>query len=165
LIGGWGLTEDKIGSDASNLNTSVTKVKEGHKINGVKRWIGNGNKDLLITWAKNTENKKVEAYILETKGLQGWTPEVIKNKIGLRIVQNCHITLKDVVVAESQKLPLAIDFQNGTNLVLKHSRVYVCWVAAGICMGVYDNAIKYTTQRKQFGRSIAGKRCVIKDSN
>lgn len=87
LIGGWGLTEDKIGSDASNINTNVTKTNEGgYKINGVKRWIGNGNKDLLIAWAKNTENKKVQAYILETKGLQGWKSQVIKNKIGLRVV-------------------------------------------------------------------------------
>lgn len=62
-----------------------------------------------------------------------------------------------MIVGESQKLPLAIDFQSGTNRVLKHSRVFVCWVAAGIVMGVYDNAIQYTTKRKQFGRSISGK--------
>lgn len=67
------MTEDKVGSDASNINTTVTKVNEGYKINGVKRWIGNGNKDLLVAWAKNTENKKVEGYILETKGLKGWS--------------------------------------------------------------------------------------------
>lgn len=70
---------------------------------------------------------------------------MIKNKIGLRIVQNCTITLDNVVVPESQKLPLAVDFQNGTNKVLKHSRVFVCWIAAGICMGVYDNVIQYAT--------------------
>jgi alkylation response protein AidB-like acyl-CoA dehydrogenase len=80
----------------------------------------------------------------------------MKNKLAMRAVQNCHITLKDVVVAESQKLPHAIDFQRGTNRILKHSRVFICWIAAGIAMGVYDNAIKYTTERKQFGRSISG---------
>jgi acyl-CoA oxidase len=156
MIGGWGLTEDKIGSDAANLNTTVTKVGEGYRINGVKRWIGNGNKDLLVAWGKNTESKKVEAFILETQGLKGWSAEVIRNKLALRIVQNCHITLKDVVVPESQKLPHAIDFQNGTNRVLKHSRIFVCWIAAGIAMGVYDNVIRYATERKQFGRSISG---------
>lgn len=39
---------------------------------------------------------------------------------------------------------------------MTHSRISVCWIAAGICMGVYDNVIKYTTERKQFGRSISG---------
>jgi len=85
LLGGWGLTEDKIGSDASNINTNVTKTQEGYKINGVKRWIGSGNKDLLVTWAKNTETKNVEAFILE-KGVKGWSSEVIKNKLALRVV-------------------------------------------------------------------------------
>lgn len=60
LWGGWGLTEEKIGSDASNLQTTVTKFDvDTYKINGTKRWIGNGNRDFLIIWARNTENKKV----------------------------------------------------------------------------------------------------------
>ena len=54
MIGGWGLTEDKIGSDASNLVTKVTKNGDKYIINGVKRWIGNGNMDLMVIWARNT---------------------------------------------------------------------------------------------------------------
>ncbi len=97
-IGGWGLTEEKVGSDAANLLTTSTKVEGGYKLNGVKRWMGNGNKDLLIVFAKN-ENKKMEGYILEThNNPKGWKSEVIKNKIGLRIVQNCNITLDNVMV-------------------------------------------------------------------
>lgn len=57
------MTEDKIGSDASNLQTTVTKSNEGYRLNGVKRWMGNGNKDLLVVFAKN-QDKKVEGYIL-----------------------------------------------------------------------------------------------------
>lgn len=65
MIGGWGLTEDKIGSDASNLRTRVDKLPGNqYKINGTKRWIGNGNKDIVIVWARNTENNNVEAYIV-----------------------------------------------------------------------------------------------------
>jgi len=58
------LISDKIGSDASNIVATVSKSNEGYKINEVKRWKGNGNKDLLVTWVRNTENKNVEAYIL-----------------------------------------------------------------------------------------------------
>ena len=157
LLGGWGLTEDKIGSDASNMNTNVTKTQEGYKINGVKRWIGSGNKDLLVTWAQNTETKNIEGFILENKNTPGLNSQAIKYKLPLRIVQNCHITLNNVVVSAAQKLPKANDFATGTNVVLKHSRIYVCWVAAGIAMGVYDNAIKYISNRKQFGQPISGK--------
>lgn len=72
----------------------------------------------------------------------------------MRVVQNCHITLHNVLVKEDRKLPKAKDFASGTNVVLKHSRVYVCWVAVGIALGVYDNAIKYASHRKQFGGPI-----------
>lgn len=74
----------------------------------------------------------------------------------MRIVQNCHITLNNTIVDESQKLPGATDFNKGTNTILKHSRVGVCWVAAGVALGVYDNAIKYVSNRKQFGQPISG---------
>jgi alkylation response protein AidB-like acyl-CoA dehydrogenase len=54
MIGGWGLTEDKIGSDASNLTSTAVKISENQiKLNGTKRWIGSGNRDLLVFWAKN----------------------------------------------------------------------------------------------------------------
>eukprot|EP00178_Gracilaria_changii_P008834 TRINITY_DN26412_c0_g1_i1.p1 TRINITY_DN26412_c0_g1~~TRINITY_DN26412_c0_g1_i1.p1 ORF type:complete len:146 (-),score=7.50 TRINITY_DN26412_c0_g1_i1:578-1015(-) len=53
-IGGWALTEQKIGSDASNLLATSTKSSNGcYKLNGVKRWMGNANRDLLVVFAKN----------------------------------------------------------------------------------------------------------------
>ena len=65
MTGGWGLTEDKIGSDASNLQTTAEKINGNqYKLNGTKRWIGNGNRDLLLVWARNTESKEVEAFLL-----------------------------------------------------------------------------------------------------
>jgi acyl-CoA oxidase len=150
LISGWGLTEGKIGSDASSLETTVVKVPGGYRLNGDKRWIGNGNRDLLIVWARNQENNKVEGFILDMK-LPGITTQVIKHKLPLRMVQNCHIHFNNVIVPEDCKLPKAMDFQKGTSVVLKHSRVFVAWAAVGIALGVYDNVIKYISNRKQFG--------------
>lgn len=155
LIGGWGLTEDKVGSDASNIQTTVTKTAEGYKLNGNKRWIGNGNKDLVIVWARNAENGKVEGYIVENS-MPGVTSQPIKHKLALRPVQNCDIFFKDVLLNESHKLPKATDFAKGTNVVLKHSRIFVCWIAIGIAMGSYDHAVKYALNRKQFGQPIGG---------
>jgi acyl-CoA oxidase len=61
-----------------------------------------------------------------------------------------------VLLKEENRLPKATDFNKGTNVVLKHSRIFVCWLAIGIVMGAYDNVIKYVTSRKQFGQPIAG---------
>ena len=110
----------------------------------------------MIVYARN-ENKDVEGWILETyKNPKGWTADPLKNKLGLRVVQNCHVGLDNVEVKEEHKLPGAKNFQTGTNVVLKHSRPIVCWNAVGVCLGVYDNAIQYVTQRHQFGKPVAG---------
>lgn len=76
--------------------------------------------------------------------------------MALRPVQNCNIYFKDAIVPESNKLPKAKDFAKGTNVVLKHSRIFVCWLAAGVSMCAYDHTIKYAVTRKQFGQPIAG---------
>lgn len=112
---------------------------------------------MVIIWAKNTETKKVEGFIVENKNAPGMTAQVIKYKLPLRVVQNCHITLNNVVVSAEQRLPKANDFATGVNVILKHSRIFVCWIAAGLCLGVYDNAIKFISNRKQFGQPISGK--------
>lgn len=157
MTGGWALTEDKVGSDASNLTTRAERVNGNqYKINGTKRWIGNGNRDLLVVWARNTESKEVEAFIVENKNVKGMTSEPIQNKLAMRIVQNCHITFDNMILEESQKLPKAVSFAESTNKILKHSRISVCWMVAGVCLGVFDNVIKYASHRHQFGKPITG---------
>ena len=59
-IWGWALTEEKVGSNAAQIQTNVQTNKGGYVLNGNKRWIGNGNGDHLIVYAKNLETKKVE---------------------------------------------------------------------------------------------------------
>lgn len=103
------MTERDIGSDASSLTSNVKKVDGGYILNGNKRWIGNGNKDILVVWARNQENKKVEAFIVEMQW-KGITSNVIKNKLALRIVQNCDITFENVFIPDANKLPKAQDF-------------------------------------------------------
>lgn len=88
MIGGWALTEPEFGSDASSLETNVKKVEGGYLLNGNKRWIGNGNRDLLVVWARNQDNKQIEGFIIEN-AWKGVKSEPIKNKLALRIVQNC----------------------------------------------------------------------------
>ena len=154
IVGGWGLTEEDLGSDASSLKTSVQKVEGGYRLNGNKRWIGNGNRDIVVVWARNTENKKIEAFIVPIKNNPGFTSEVIKNKLALRIVQNCQLRFDNVFIPEENKLPKAKDFTS-TGEVLLHSRLFVAWLACGIAVGIYDNVIKYVDQRKQFGVKIA----------
>ena len=153
LISGWALTEPEIGSDAANIKTSATPVKDGFVISGKKRWIGNGNQNFNVVWARNTQNKKVEAFIVENNR-EGVTYEVIKHKLALRIVQNCEISFKDVFIPLKNKIAGAKSFGMTTKM-LTNSRAFVVWIAIGQAFAVFDKCIEYTSERKQFSVPIA----------
>ena len=107
-------------------------------------------------WAVNQKSRNIEAFILETTGLKGYSSEPMKHKYAARGMQNCQIVMSDVHVGEEQRLPSAVSFQKGTNSILQTSRTAVGWIAIGCMMGTYDHAIAYTTSRSQFGRPVAG---------
>jgi acyl-CoA oxidase len=152
----FGLTEPDYGSDATSLQTTAKKVDGGYLINGVKRWIGNASlADYIIVWAKNVDDKnKIQGFLVE-KGSKGLTTKKIENKYALRMVQNADIFMENVFVPDNNKLAKADDFATGTNKILEHSRIKVCWAAVGIAAGAYEAALKYAMERKQFGKPIA----------
>ena len=154
MIGCFALTEPNFGSDASGLETSATPVKGGYLINGCKRWIGNASHShIMIVWARNTTNKKVEGFIVDSKSA-GIEIGVIKRKLALRPVQNADIAFKDVFVPESEKLEKARNYQEGVNVILNSSRMFVPWIAIGMMGGVYEIAFKYCRDRHQFQAPI-----------
>jgi glutaryl-CoA dehydrogenase len=71
------------------------------------------------------------------------------------VVQNGLITLKNCIVSETDRLQGAESFKD-TAKVLKMTRTGVAWFAVGCAMGAYEHALRYATQRLQFGRPIAG---------
>jgi len=151
---GWALTEPLVGSDASSITTNVRKIEGGYILNGEKRWIGNGNRDMVVVWAKNQDSKKAEPFFV-AKGTPGVETEVMKNKLALRTVQNCNIKYKDVFIPGENKLPRADQGFASINELLGNSRVLVAWVTVGVAVGVYDNTIRYINGRTQFGVKIS----------
>ena len=152
----FGLTEPDNGSDASALKTSAKKVDGGYVLNGKKRWIGNATLGDVIVWARNEDDgNRVQAFVVE-KGSQGFAPTKMEGKQALKVTQNADITLTDCFVPDRNKLTHSKDFATGTNRILESSRLMVAWSAAGVASGAYEAAIKYTTQRVQFGKPIAG---------
>ena len=75
--------------------------------------------------------------------------------MALRVVQNGLITLKDCRVPERDRLQNANSFKD-TAKVLRMTRAGVAWFAVGCAMGAYEHALRYATQRIQFGKPIAG---------
>jgi alkylation response protein AidB-like acyl-CoA dehydrogenase len=154
-IGCFGLTEPLVGSGASGgLLTTAKREGDTWILNGEKRWIGNAPWcDVSIIWARDVADNQVKGFIVENKTNPGFSVEKIQNKISLKVVQNGHITLKDVRVPEANRLQGGNSFRD-TARVLKMTRYLVAWMATGCAMGAYEAALKYSQERLQFGRPI-----------
>jgi len=155
-IGCFGLTEPLVGSGASGgLLTTAKREGDSWILNGEKRWIGNAPWcDVSIIWARDVADNQVKGFIVENKTTPGFSVEKIENKIALKVVQNGHITLKDVRVPEASRLQSGNSFRD-TAKVLKMTRYAVAWMATGCAMGAYEAALKYSQERLQFGKPIA----------
>jgi alkylation response protein AidB-like acyl-CoA dehydrogenase len=154
-IGCFGLTEPLVGSGASGgLLTTAKREGDTWILNGEKRWIGNAPWcDVSIIWARDVADHQVKGFIVENKTTPGFSVEKIENKIALKVVQNGHITMKDVRVPEANRLQGGNSFHD-TAKVLKMTRYAVAWMATGCAMGAYEAALKYAQERMQFGKPI-----------
>jgi glutaryl-CoA dehydrogenase len=155
VLGAFGLTEPKVGSAVSGgLTTTCRREGDEWVLNGQKKWTGNATfADLLIIWARDEDSGEVLGFIVR-KGAEGLSVEKMRGKIALRAVENGLVTMKDVRVPESDRLALAESFRQ-TAEVLRVTRAGVAWQAVGCAMGAYERSLRYSRERKQFGRPIA----------
>jgi glutaryl-CoA dehydrogenase len=156
LIGAFGLTEPDQGSGvAGGLATSARRDGDHWVLDGEKKWIGNATfADLIVIWARDTADGQVKGFVVD-KGAEGMSFELQRDKIALRAVQNATIRLDGVRVAEENRLAGANSFAD-TARVLRLTRAGVAWMATGCARGAYEHALRYTGEREQFGRPIAG---------
>jgi glutaryl-CoA dehydrogenase len=154
-LGAFALTEPEHGSDIAGGLATTARLEDGEwVIDGAKRWIGAGTiADFALVWARDTADQQIKGFIVETDR-PGYTATKISNKIGLRIMQNADIVLDGVRIPEANMLPGATDFTRANEL-LRDSRAWVGWQAAGIQLAAFDVARSYSLQRRQFGKELA----------
>jgi glutaryl-CoA dehydrogenase len=155
LLGAFGLTEPLSGSDtAQGLRTVAKRDGDNWVINGAKRWIGNGSiGDITIVWARDADDNQVKGFIVP-QNTPGYAATTITGKGSLRIIQNADITFTDMVVPEVNRLQNGNSFRD-TAAVLRLTRAEVAWAAVGNSIGAYEAAVKYASERVQFGKTIA----------
>ena len=155
-IGSFGLTEPLVGSATSGgMTTTCRREGDTWILNGQKKWIGNSTfADINVIWAREEGSNQVKGFVVG-KDNPGFSVEKIKTKMAFRVVQNGLITLNDCRVPEADRLQNANTFKD-TAKVLRMTRTGVAWFAVGCQMGAYEHALRYATERKQFGRPIGG---------
>jgi glutaryl-CoA dehydrogenase len=153
-LGAFALTEPDHGSDSVALETSARRDGGTWVLNGHKRWIGLGTvADLVVVWARDTGTGKVGGYVVE-KGTPGYQARVIEGKGSLRAVHQADISLENVRVPEENRLPEARSFADTTR-VLAATRSTCAWAALGHATAAYETALRYATERRQFGKPLA----------
>jgi glutaryl-CoA dehydrogenase len=160
VLSAFALTEPLSGSDsARGLRTIATRDGDNWVLNGSKRWIGNATfSDMTIVWARSTEDDQVKGFMVPTS-TPGYTATKMEGKQSLRMVQNADIALENVVVPEALRLQNANSFKD-TAAVLRQTRAEVAWSAIGVAVGAYEAALRYATERTQFGKPLAAHQLV-----
>ncbi|AWB84518.1 acyl-CoA dehydrogenase family protein [Corynebacterium liangguodongii] len=152
IRGAFALTEPNHGSDSVALETSARREGDEWVINGEKKWIGHGSVGhITIVWAR-MDNGEVGGFIVD-QDQTGYHAETITGKASFRGLPQAHITLNDVRVPDSRRLPGANSFRD-TAAILTGTRLGVAWSALGTAMDCYEKALAYAKEREQFGRPL-----------
>ncbi|HYE24430.1 MAG TPA: acyl-CoA dehydrogenase [Clostridia bacterium] len=158
FIGAWGLTEPGSGSDAGGARCSAVKKGNCWVLNGTKTFITNGSyADVCVVVAvtdKTAGTHGLSAFIVE-KGTKGFRPGKKENKLGLRasdtselIFEDCEIPLENLVGHVGEGF---VDSMR----VLDGGRISIAALGLGMAQGAYEASLKYSKQRKQFGKAIS----------
>ncbi|WTW99192.1 acyl-CoA dehydrogenase family protein [Streptomycetaceae bacterium NBC_01309] len=153
-LGCFALTEPGTGSDAASLSTRAVRDGGDWVISGGKMFITNGTAaEVALTFAR-TDETGITAFLVPTAS-RGFTATEIHGKLGLRGQATAEIGFDAVRVPDSARLG-----EVGKGLAvalgaLTRGRVSVAAGAVGVAQAALDAAVRYSTERTQFGRPIA----------
>ena len=154
LMGCFGLTEPDHGSNPAGMTTNFKDMGDHLLLNGAKMWISNAPfADIAVVWAKN-EQGKIRGVIVE-RGMEGFTTPETHNKWSLRASATGELVFDNVKVPKENLLP-GVEGLKGPLTCLNSARYGISWGAIGAAMDCYDSALRYTKERHQFGKPIAG---------
>lgn len=157
-LGAFGLTEPNAGTDASAQQTTAVLDGDQWVLNGNKIFITNaGYAHVYVIFAmtdKSLKNKGITAFIVE-KGTPGFEVGKKELKLGIRGSATAELIFTDCRIPKENMLG---KLGGGFGIAMKTldgGRVGIASQALGIAQGALDETVKYTMERKQFGKSIS----------
>ena len=157
-IGAFGLTEPNAGTDAAGQQTMAVLEGDEWVLNGSKIFITNGGyAHVYVIFAmtdKSLGTKGISAFIVE-KGDPGFSIGKKEKKLGIRGSATTELIFEDCRIPKDRQLG---QLGKGFGIAMKTldgGRIGIASQALGIAQGAMDETIKYTKERKQFGRSIS----------
>ncbi len=157
-IGCWSLTEPEAGSDAAGTR-SAAALKDGEWVlNGGKTFTTNAHyADVCVAMAvtdRSASQHGISAFILD-KGTPGFRVGKKENKLGMRASATGEVVFSDCHLAQTQLLGKQGEGFVDSLRTLDGGRISIAALSIGLAQGAFDAALKYSKQRKQFGRFIS----------
>lgn len=151
------VTEPNVGSNPAFIETTLTKVPGGYRLNGTKTWISNGSvSDIAIVIAsvdRKLGAKGLTAFLVDREE----TPYPARDldKLGLRSFPTSELHFEDILVPEENQV---VETGRGLATTLKTfemARALMAATSVGLARAAIEVASEYAKQREQSGRVIA----------
>lgn len=157
VIGAFCLSEPEAGSDATSQKTTAVDKGDYYLLNGTKNWITNGGTASTYIVIAQTDiekgHKGINAFIVE-KGWAGFDIGPKEKKMGIRGSDTHSLLFNDVKVPKENRIGADGFGFNFAMAVLNGGRIGIASQALGIATGAYELALKYSQERKSFGKEI-----------
>lgn len=157
-IGCWSLTEPEAGSDAAGTRSTAVLRSGNWILNGGKTFTTNAQyADVCVAMCvtdRQASQHGISAFILE-KGTPGFRVGKKENKLGMRASATGEVLFTDCRLAPCQLLGKRGEGFVDSLRILDGGRISIAALAVGTAQGAFDAALKYSRQRKQFGRFIS----------
>ncbi len=157
IIGAFCLSEPEAGSDATSQATTAEDKGDYYLLNGTKNWITNGNSSSVCLVIAQTDREKkhrgINCLIVE-KETPGFVVGKKEDKMGIRASDTHSLLFTDVKVPKENRIGedgFGFKFAMST---LNGGRIGIAAQALGIAAGAYELALKYSQERKAFGKQI-----------
>ena len=158
LIGAWGLTEHNTGSDAKGMTTTARKDRNTWVLNGTKNFITHGiSGDIAVVIARNGEkgdSRGMTAFVVE-RGTPGFTAGKKENKLGMRASETAEMVFDNCVIPDENRLGPVGDGFIQSMKILDGGRISIAALSLGVAKGSFNASLKYSKERKQFGKAIS----------
>ncbi|HJS00377.1 MAG TPA: acyl-CoA dehydrogenase family protein [Flavobacterium sp.] len=157
-IGAWGLTEHNTGSDAAGMNTTAKRDGDFWIVNGAKNFITHAISGdisvVIVRTGDKGDSRGMTAFVFE-KGTPGFSSGKKENKLGMRASETAELVFDNCRIPDSNRLGEVGEGFIQAMKVLDGGRISIGALSLGIAKGAYEAALKYSKERKQFGKSIS----------
>ena len=157
ILGAFGLTEPEAGSDAGATKTTAERKGNNYIVNGGKIFITNaGVAGLLSFTAQIIEDGKnigIGAFVIPTD-IEGLTISEPEKKMGWKASDTRQLFFNDMLIDESNMIAAPGEGFKIFLKILTGGRISIAALAVGTAQGAYERALKYSTERKAFGKEI-----------